>query len=139
MAFTTIRVSPAKLMGVVRAKKWSKSDLMRQVGVSRESVLKWTNEKKPSAGVKPELFRKMLDVLKVDAASIEASDARQAAPLSKRAKMAIELIAKETGMTPDEIAIRVGLVTGTHGMIGGRAATNAKQSKRSDPPAGSGD
>ncbi len=74
MAFTTIRVSPVKLMRVVRQKKMSKSDLMRKVGASRESILKWTNERKLSAGVRPEFFRKMVEVLGVVAHEIEADD-----------------------------------------------------------------
>lgn len=72
MAFTTIKISPTKLMGVLRSKRFSKADLMRQLGVSRESVLQWTNENKSVVGVRPDFFRKMLEVLDVDAATIEA-------------------------------------------------------------------
>lgn len=51
----------------------SKSDLMRAVGASRESVLKWTNVSRDTVGVKPDFFRKILDVLQIDSDIIEAS------------------------------------------------------------------
>jgi transcriptional regulator with XRE-family HTH domain len=75
-----IRISGKKLAALRDAKRFSQSDLSRELGVQRETV--WRYEQQDVVGVMPAVFRKMLGVLGAGEGELLAGEG----PMPKRVK-----------------------------------------------------
>jgi transcriptional regulator with XRE-family HTH domain len=106
VAFASVKISGKKLFALVEKNHFNVSEFARAIGVTKEAAWRYMGgDDGQVVGVKPEIFRKMLEVLHAEAAAITANgEGRTDQPRERTIKISAELYGKLERLADGDIA-----------------------------------
>jgi transcriptional regulator with XRE-family HTH domain len=100
VTFASLRVSPHRLRALIDQAGYNFAEFAREVQVSKEALRGYTELGAASAPIKPEILRRIAGKLNVSADVLRVAEPRVS---EARAFEAMEMIAKEAGLTDAQI------------------------------------